>query len=54
MEYFEGTRQEFDLPLAPDGTAFQQKVWNELLQQIPFGSTISYLEHGPNDWEIPK
>jgi methylated-DNA-[protein]-cysteine S-methyltransferase len=40
-EYFAGTRQVFDLELAPEGTEFQQKVW-QLLQQIPFGVTISY------------
>jgi len=42
-EYFEGKRKKFDLPITPHGTPFQQKVWNELLN-IPFGSTISYLE----------
>ena len=43
QEYFEGTRTEFQLPLAPKGTAFQQKVWNAL-NEIPFGKTSSYLE----------
>jgi methylated-DNA-[protein]-cysteine S-methyltransferase len=42
-EYFEGKRREFDLPLAPDGTAFQQRVWRALLD-IPYGQTISYGE----------
>lgn len=42
-EYFEGTRSEFDLKLNPQGTDFQQKVWNELLN-IPFGKTRTYLE----------
>lgn len=42
-EYFEGTRTEFQLPLAPKGTDFQQKVWNAL-NEIPFGKTYSYLE----------
>ncbi|MER3375931.1 MAG: methylated-DNA--[protein]-cysteine S-methyltransferase [Allomuricauda sp.] len=42
-EYFEGTRQQFDLKLNPSGTDFQKKVWNALLE-IPFGKTISYLE----------
>jgi methylated-DNA-[protein]-cysteine S-methyltransferase len=42
-EYFAGERQEFDLPLRPEGTAFQQKVWHEL-RQIPFGTTITYAE----------
>ena len=41
-EYFAGTRQQFDLPLNPSGTAFQQKVWQQLIQ-IPFGETITYL-----------
>ncbi len=42
-EYFAGRRTEFDLPLAPEGTPFQQRVWQEL-QAIPFGVTISYGE----------
>lgn len=40
-EYFEGKRQVFDIPLQPQGTAFQQKVWQALLQ-IPFGKLVSY------------
>ncbi len=40
-EYFDGKRQVFDLPLAPDGSAFQQKVWMAL-QHIPYGSVSSY------------
>ena len=42
-EYFAGTRTKFDLDLAPDGTEFQKKVWNQLLR-VPFGSTKSYRE----------
>lgn len=42
-EYFTGERQRFDLPLANDGTEFQQKVWNEL-GKIPYGQTASYGE----------
>jgi methylated-DNA-[protein]-cysteine S-methyltransferase len=42
-QYFAGRRTEFDLPLAPEGTAFQRAVWNEL-QRIPYGQTISYGE----------
>lgn len=42
-EYFRGTRQDFDLPLAPAGTPFQQKVWQELCR-IPYGRTASYGE----------
>ena len=41
--YFAGHRQAFDLPLAPDGTAFQLAIWQEL-GRIPFGTTISYGE----------
>ncbi len=42
-EYFAGARSEFDLPLAPEGTAFQRAVWL-LLQGIPYGETITYGE----------
>jgi methylated-DNA-[protein]-cysteine S-methyltransferase len=41
--YFGGVLENFDLPLAPQGTPFQQKVWSEL-QKIPYGDTISYGE----------
>lgn len=40
-EYFESARREFDLPLAPQGTAFQKKVWEELAK-VPYGETVSY------------
>ena len=43
MEYFDGRRRQFDLPLAPNGTPFQQRVWKALLD-IPYGETISYGE----------
>ncbi|HEY3093359.1 MAG TPA: methylated-DNA--[protein]-cysteine S-methyltransferase, partial [Vicinamibacterales bacterium] len=42
-EYFEGRRRQFDLPLAPAGTPFQQRVWSALLD-IAYGETISYGE----------
>lgn len=42
-QYFDNTRTTFDLKLNPQGTAFQQSVWNELLK-IPFGRTRTYLE----------
>ena len=42
-EYFEGRRRAFELPLAPEGTPFQLRVWNALLD-IPYGETISYGE----------
>ena len=40
-EYFGGGRRVFELPLAPDGTPFQLRVWNALVE-IPYGETISY------------
>jgi methylated-DNA-[protein]-cysteine S-methyltransferase len=40
-QYFAGERAVFDLPLAPIGTAFQQRVWQRL-QAITFGGTRSY------------
>ncbi|HEX6432443.1 MAG TPA: methylated-DNA--[protein]-cysteine S-methyltransferase [Niastella sp.] len=43
IEYFHGQRRFFELPISQEGTAFQQKVWSELMN-IPFGKTISYLE----------
>ncbi len=42
-EYFEGGRRDFTLRLAPAGTPFQQKVWQEL-RHIPYAQTISYDE----------
>lgn len=42
-EYFAGRRRVFDLPLAPQGTPFQQRVWTAL-QAIPFGESASYSD----------
>lgn len=42
-EYFKGKRKVFDLPLDLSGTAFQTKVWQELLK-IPYGKTVSYKD----------
>ncbi len=41
--YFAGTRTDFDLPLAPAGSAFQLRVWEEM-QAIPCGETATYGE----------
>lgn len=41
LEYFSGKRREFDLPLAPRGTSFREKVWAALCD-IPYGETITY------------
>lgn len=40
-EYFAGSREAFELPLAPAGTAFQLRVW-QALQGIGYGCTVSY------------
>ncbi len=42
-EYFARNRQQFDVPLAPEGTEFQRRVWDGLCD-IPHGETISYGE----------
>lgn len=42
-EYFQGQRQTFELPLDFEGTEFQKKVWQVLLN-IPFGETRSYRQ----------
>ena len=41
--YLSGTRRSFDLPLAPEGTDFQKKVWRTL-EDIPRGETRSYAD----------
>lgn len=43
LEYMAGRRKAFDLPLAPQGTPFQQRVW-AALRDIPYGQTRSYRE----------
>lgn len=40
-EYFAARRKVFDLPLNPQGTPFQQKVWRALCA-VPYGQTASY------------
>lgn len=42
-QYFAGTLREFDLPLDPMGTPFQQSAWM-VLRSIPYGRTMSYGE----------
>lgn len=42
-EYLKGSRKDFDLPLKPEGTDFQLRVWQALLA-IPYGETRSYQE----------
>lgn len=42
-EYFKGERRDFSLNLTPEGTAFQQAVWQQLMA-VPYGQTASYLD----------
>ena len=43
QDYFNGKRSTFNFKLNPQGTEFQQKVWQALLE-IPFGKTVSYMD----------
>jgi methylated-DNA-[protein]-cysteine S-methyltransferase len=42
-EYLQGSRQEFTVPLAPQGSDFAMKVWKEMLT-IPYGKVRTYGE----------
>ena len=42
-EYFKGERKIFSIKLNPSGSAFQKKVWDELLN-IPFGKRTTYMK----------
>ena len=42
-EYFSGKRHGFDLPVGPEGTEFQKRVW-EKVAAVSFGQTKSYIE----------
>lgn len=42
-EYFAGKRRDFTLPLNPEGSAFQKKVW-DAMRAIPYGQTRTYGE----------
>ncbi len=43
IEFFQGRRRVFDIPIHQEGTEFQKRVWDELIA-INFGKTISYLD----------
>lgn len=43
LEYLGGQRKTFDLPLNPQGTPFQKRVW-QALEAIPWGETRTYLD----------
>ena len=42
-EYFSHKRRAFDLPLDPQGTPFQKRVWEEV-RSIPYGETRAYID----------
>jgi methylated-DNA-[protein]-cysteine S-methyltransferase len=42
-QYLEGARKDFTVPLQPEGTLFQKKVW-EALRAIPYGETRTYRQ----------
>ncbi len=42
-DYFAGKRQEFNLPLAPEGTPFMKRCWEKLLL-VPYGQTATYQD----------
>lgn len=50
--YFKGKRTDFDLPLRPVGTNFQEQVW-QALTTISYGDTVSYGDIA-NDIKSPK
>lgn len=50
-EYFSHQRQDFNLPLSPQGTTFQKLAWSAL-QSIPYGQTTSYGEQAKNIGKI--
>jgi len=43
IQYFNGERRNFELPINQPGTDFQKGVWSELMA-IPYAKTISYLD----------
>lgn len=43
IEYFNGTRTKFNVPIHQEGTDFQQKVWKELYE-VPYAKTMSYAD----------
>lgn len=41
--YFKGRLRTFNVPMDPDGSPFQQRVWGMLLQ-VPYGKTTTYAD----------
>ncbi len=42
-DFAAGRRVRFSVPLAPEGTPFQKRVWAEL-RRVPRGATVTYAE----------
>ncbi len=53
LEYFQGERKMFTVPLSFVGTTFQKSVWNTLLK-IPYGSTWSYAQQTKDLGDMKK
>jgi len=53
LEYFSGRRKRFDLPLAPDGSPTELRVW-QLMAEIPYGETRSYGDLGRDIGLAPR
>ncbi|MEO6123516.1 MAG: methylated-DNA--[protein]-cysteine S-methyltransferase [Ilumatobacteraceae bacterium] len=53
IEYFAGTRTDFDVPLDPVGSPFQQSAW-DALRTIPYGETVTYGEQARRLGDIRK
>ena len=51
--YFARERRDFDLPLRPEGSAFEHQVW-EAMQRIPYGETRSYGEIAKETGAMPQ
>ena len=51
--YFARERRDFDLPLKPEGSAFEQQVW-AAMQRIPYGQTRSYGEIAQETGGMPQ
>jgi methylated-DNA-[protein]-cysteine S-methyltransferase len=52
-KYFEGSLEEFDLPIVLDGSDFQIRAWDEL-RKIPYGKTISYKAQAEKIGSVPR
>ncbi len=51
--YFDGALTAFDLPLAPAGTSYRQRVWRALCA-IPYGETRSYAQIAAAAGGVPR